>query len=378
MDNGRCFAVKQLAVTFYVDKENQEKMHVNKFVSRLFALLIISAALTACGLRYKGELNVIGFQKDWCNYDELLSTFSDKYDIKINELSADAGSGNRIEAIKETMDKKRSQAPDVVEVSFSFAEPNKGLFMPYKASTWDTIPDTLKDADGYWYGDYYGVMAFLVNTRVQPSVPQDWAELLDLKYAGQIALSGDPRTSNQAIQAVHAAALANGGSLDDAQAGLDFFAQLNQSGNFVAIASNNELVARGDTPIRITWDYNALGAIDAFAGNPKAEMIIPKTGRLAGLNVQAISAYAPHPETAKLWMEFLYSDEGQLLRMKGYCRPIRESVLRARGIVPPDLTAKLPDMSGAVFPSLDQLNSAREQIAEGWDAVVGVDIQPAP
>jgi putative spermidine/putrescine transport system substrate-binding protein len=107
-------------------------------------------------------------------------------------------------------------------------------------------------------------------------------------------------------------------------------------------------------------------------------MVIPKTGQLAGLNVQAISAYAPHPETARLWMEFLYSDEGQLLRMKGYCHPIRESDLRARGIVPPDLAAKLPDIAGAVFPSLGQLDSARELIAKNWATVVGVDIQPAP
>jgi putative spermidine/putrescine transport system substrate-binding protein len=354
-------------------------MYVYKFVYRLFALLVIAATgLTACDPRYKSELNVIGYQKDWCNYGEILSTFSDKYDIKINELSPDAGSADRIEAIKATLDKKRSQAPDVVEISFSFGEPNKDLFMPYKVSTWNTIPNTMKSANGYWYGDYYGVMAFLVNTRVQPSLPKDWADLLDPKYTGQIALSGDPLTSNQAIQAVYAAALTYGGSLDDAQAGLDFFDQLNQSGNFVPVASNNELVARGDTPIRITWDFNALAAMDAFAGNPSAEMVIPKTGQLAGLNVQAISAFAPHPESAKLWMEYLYSDEGQLLRMKGYCHPIREIDLRARDIVPADLAAKLPDISGAVFPSLDQLNSARELITAGWDVSVGVDIKAAP
>ena len=97
--------------------------------------------------------------------------------------------------------------------------------------------------DGYWYGDYYGVMSFLVNTDVQPKVPQDWNDLLDPAYKGQVALSGDPRTSNQAIQAVYAAGLANGGTLDNPQPGLDFFAKLNQSGNLVPTISNNGLVA---------------------------------------------------------------------------------------------------------------------------------------
>ena len=45
-----------------------------------------------------------------------------------------------------------------------------GLLQPYKVSTWDTIPDSAKDADGYWYGDYYGVLAFEVNTDIVKNV----------------------------------------------------------------------------------------------------------------------------------------------------------------------------------------------------------------
>ena len=38
---------------------------------------------------------------------------------------------------------------------------------------------------------------------------------------------------------------------------------------------------------------------------------MPKSGVIAGVHVQAISAYAPHVNAAKLWFEYLYSDEGQ-------------------------------------------------------------------
>ena len=89
---------------------------------------------------------------------------------------------------------------------------------------------------------------------------------------------------------------------------------------------------------------------------------MPASGRFAGVYVQAISAYAPHPNAAKLWMEYLYSDEGQIIWMKGYCHPIREADLRARGVVPADLLAKLPDVSGAVFPSNEQLTAASDLI----------------
>jgi putative spermidine/putrescine transport system substrate-binding protein len=328
----------------------------------------------------EGTLTVIALPHDWCNYGEAIEVFKAKYGLEVNELNPDAGSGDEVEAIKANKDNPGPQAPDVIDVGFAFGASSKaeGLIQPYKVSTWDSIPADAKDEEGYWYGDYYGVLSFLVNTDVQPEVPADWADLLDPKYNGQVAMSGDPRTSNQAIQTVFASGLANGGSLDDAQAGLDFWAQMNTAGNLVPLIANNGLVAKGETPIRITWDYNALAAVDSFAGNPAAQVVIPASGRFAGVYVQAISAYAPHPNAAKLWMEFLYSDEGQIIWMKGYCHPIREADLRERGVIPADLLAKLPDVSGAVFPTLDQLNAAKALITTNWDAVVGADVQAAP
>ena len=327
----------------------------------------------------EGELNVIALPHDWCNYGEAIETFKTKYGLKVNELNPDAGSGDEVEAIKANKDNKGPQAPDVVDVGFAFGPQlvEEKLVAPYKVSTWDTIPAEVKDADGNWYGDYYGVLAFMVNKDIVANSPQDWSDLLKDEYKGQIGLSGDPRTSNQAIQTVFAAGLANGGSLDDATKGLEFFAELNKKGNLVPTIANNALVAKGETPIRITWDYNAMAANDSFAGNPALEITIPKTGRFAGVYLQAISAYAPHPNAAKLWMEFLYSDEGQILWLKGYCHPIREADLKARGVIPADLAAKLPDVTGAVFPTLDQLNTSKELITTQWDAVVGADVKAA-
>src|SRR5215212_12083300 len=328
----------------------------------------------------EGTLNTIALPHDWCNYGEAIETFKSNYGLEVNELNPDAGSGDEVEAIKANKDNKGPQAPDVIDVGFTFGPSSKdeSLIQPYKVSTWDSIPEDAKDPDGYWYGDYYGVLSFLVNTDVQPDVPKDWADLLDPKYNGQVALSGDPRTSNQAIQSVFAAALANGGSLDDAQAGLDYFAKLNQAGNLVPTISNNGLVAKGETPVRITWDYNALAAVDSFAGNPQATVVVPASDRFAGVYVQAISAFAPHPNAAKLWMEYLYSDEGQLLWMKGYCHPIREADMRDRGVIPAELADKLPDVSGAVFPTAEQLNAAKTLITTNWDSTVGADVKAAP
>ncbi len=125
----------------------------------------------------EGTLTTIALPHDWCNYGEVIDGFKAKYGLEVNELNPDAGSGDEVEAIKANKDNKGPQAPDVIDVGFAFGDSSKKdqLIQPYKVSTWDTIPDDAKDADGYWYGDYYGVLSFLVNTDVQPDVPKDWA-----------------------------------------------------------------------------------------------------------------------------------------------------------------------------------------------------------
>ena len=325
----------------------------------------------------EGGLTTIALPHDWCNYGEALSTFNSKYGIAINELNPDGGSGDEIEAIKANKDNKGPQAPDVIDVGLSFGPQAKtdGLIQAYKVSTWDSIPDAAKDPDGFWYGDYYGVLAFETNKAVVPTPPTDWNDLLDASHKNQVALAGDPRVSNQAIQAVYAAGLANGGSLDNAQPGLDFFKKLNDAGNLVPTIAKPGTIDQGATPITIRWTYNALSHRDTAAGNPEIDVTVPKTGRFAGVYVQAISAYAPHPNAAKLWMEFLYSDEGQNIWLKGYCNPIRFEDMSARNAIPAEILAKLPDTAGAVFPSLDQLNTATTLITKNWDSVVGADVK---
>jgi len=232
-----------------------------------------------------------------------------------------------------------------------------------------------------WTGGYYGVMAFLSNDAVVKTPPANWADLLKPDYKGQVALSGDPRTSNQAIQSVFAATLANGGSLDNAQPGLDFFKKVNDAGNFVPVIAKPGTIAQGATPIVLTWDYLAFGYKDSFKGNPSVTISYPSPS-IASMYVQAISAYAPHPNCAKLWMEVLHSDAGQLAWMKGYAHGIQQADLESRGVIPADLKAKLPSSSAfasAVSPNPTQLAAALALIKAGWMTTVGVDIPtPAP
>lgn len=329
--------------------------NLRKFLSLTTALVMTSSAIAYAepsaelieAAKKEGMLTTIALPHDWCGYGEVIAAFKAKYpEITVNELNPDAGSADEVEAIKANKDNKGPQAPDVVDVGLAFGPQMKaeGLLQPYKVSTWDEIPDNIKDAEGYWYGDYYGVMSFLVNKDLVENTPKDWADLLKPEYAGQVALAGDPRASNQAILGVLAAGMATGAAAgkDAGEAGLNYFAEMNKAGNFVPVIGKSGTLAQGATPIVVMWDYNALAARDTLAGNPPVEVVVPDKGVLAGVYVQGISAYAPHPNAAKLWMEHLYSDEGQLGWLKGYCHPARFNAMVKAGKVPQDLLDALP------------------------------------
>ncbi|RFU47151.1 ABC transporter substrate-binding protein [Paraburkholderia sp. DHOC27] len=332
--------------------------------------------------KQEGQLTVIALPHDWCGYGAMIPAFEKKYGIKVNELNPDAGSGDEVEAIKANKGNKGPQAPDVIDVGLSFGPSAKadGLLQPYKVSTWKDIPDSAKDADGYWYGDYYGVLSFEVNADMIDKVPADWPDLLKSDYKNAVSLAGDPRSANQAIQAVYAAGLSGTkGNADKASdAGLKYFAQLNKDGNFVPVIGKAASLAQGTTPIIVRWDYNALADRDTLKGNPKVQVVVPKTGVVAGVYVQAISAYAPHPNAAKLWMEYLYSDEGQIGWLTGYCHPIRYNQLVAAKKVPQALLDKLPPATAyknAVFPTLPQQDASKDAITKHWDEVVGANVK---
>ena len=157
-------------------------------------------------------------------------------------------------------------------------------------STWDTIPDTLKDANGAWVGDYWGAVAFGLNTDVVANVPATWQDLPKPEYKGKVAMNGDPRTSGSAFAGVFAASLANGGSLDDITPGIDYFAHLRDIGNFIPVDATPATVAKGETPITIDWDYLQLSYSKEFAGQITWQVAVPTDGVFGNNYCQAINA----------------------------------------------------------------------------------------
>lgn len=330
---------------------------------------LIAAAKT------EGQLTTIALPHDWANYGEIISTFKSKYGLTINELNPDAGSADELEAIRANKDSKGPQAPDVIDIGVGHTATAMadGLLANYKVAGWDTIE--MKEPNGYWWAEYYGVLVFEV---VKPDIvesPKDWEDLLKPEYKGKVAMAGDVLKSNQSVQTVLASGLARtGGDIEKApEAGLQFWKEMVDSGNFIPVIADQGRIAQRETLIVMEWDYLALANRDALAGNPDLEIIVPESGVLAGPYAGGISAYAPHPYAARLWWEFVMSDEGQNLYLKGYAHPIRFNDMVSRGVVPQEMLDKLPPAESyakAFFPTVEQLQASNAYITENWRRVV--------
>ena len=321
----------------------------------------------------EGHLNTIALPPDWANYGEIMKTFTKKYGIAITNDNPDGSSAQENQAVVSL--KGDPRAPDVLDVNPTFAVAGtvQGLYAKYYPRNYPTIPRAIKDTRGLWMGDYWGSVTIGYNGNLVKNPPKTFKDLLKPEYKNQVALNGSPLTSGSAIAGVFAAALSNGGSLSNVAPGVDWFAKCKSVGNFIPVQTVPQTVASGQTPISIDWDYNNFAYVKEF---PSAnwKVTIPSDGQYGGHYAQAINATAPHPWAARLWEEFIYSDQGQILFLKGYAHPARFADLRARKVIPKSLTASLPAgwlNATAKFASLSQQAAAKVVINSQWPAKVG-------
>ncbi|WP_405857399.1 extracellular solute-binding protein [Streptomyces sp. NBC_01515] len=320
----------------------------------------------------EGTLHAIALPRDWANYGALIDGFTKKYGIKITDENPDGSSQDEINAV--TSRKGQDRAPDVLDLGSSFAlsAAQQGLLAPYKVASFDQIPAGQKDPKGQWFNDYGGYISIGCDAKRVKTCPTTFADLLKPQYKGQVALNGNPTKSGSAFGGVYAAALANKGSFDDIQPGLDFFNKLKKNGNYTPVESTPATVEKGETPISIDWDYLNAGYADEFKSKGVDwKVSIPSDGQYAQYYSQAINKDAPHPAAARLWQEYLYSAEGQNLWLKGYARPALMTSMESAGTLDKTAAAKLPQVSGTpAFPTEAQQSKAKTVIASGWAKAV--------
>ncbi len=322
------------------------------------------AADLAASARREGKLVSYGMSDDWVNFENVFKAIERRYGVTHTDTDMTSA-----EQITRLLAERNAPVMDIADIGYDFLGrllENK-LAMAYRNAHWDRIPDRFKDPEGRWAVAYWGAISFLVNTDRVKSVPQTWNDLLKPEYR-DLVCSRDPRVSTYATASVLAAAYANGGGEGNVQPGLDWFKRLRDSGNLrKGVVLNVASVQKGECPISLVYDFDGFAKRDA-TGLP-LRVVIPQDATVGMLFAQYISAAAPHPNAAKAALDFLFSDEGQVLLAQGYAHPARKVAL------PPEVAAKmLPESAyGKIhFPSgLPAFSAAIKKIAEGWSAIAG-------
>ncbi|WP_104126210.1 ABC transporter substrate-binding protein [Cryobacterium sp. Y57] len=320
----------------------------------------------------EGMVQLIAYPETWANYGESFAGFEAKYGVKVEVASPNASSGEELSAVKNL--KGQSTQPDVLDIGYSFTQPaiDQDLLDIYVPTQIAEVPDGLKDPEGYWVGAYYGVLSIGVNAD-EVDVPASFADLKDPQYKGKITIS-DPRDGASSLATVFAAALANGGSLDNIQPGIDYFADLAAGGYLVNSVSNAAALSTGEAAVTFDWNYNYSGLeAEMTQSAVDLQVLVPGDGVFGNYYAQPITNDSPQPNAARLWVEWLLSDEGAISYAKSGAVPARYAAMDAAGTLPQEARDALPSadiLAQIKFPTLDQAAAATELIVDQWGARV--------
>lgn len=311
----------------------------------------------------EGELNVIALPEDWANYGAVITGFEEKYDIEVNSANPNASSAEEIQAA--VNQKGQDTAPDVFDLGAAVALANTDKFAPYKVETWDSIPEANKHPEGLWVNNYTGIMSVGYDSSNVPE-PKDLEGLLGVDYKGAVALNGDPTQAGAAFAAMGTISELAGGSVADFGPGIDWMLKLKDAGNFLTVDPTPATIASGETPVVFDWSFNNAAAT---AGNPDFKTTILPGAAYVSFYNEAINADAPHPAAARLWQEWIFSDEAQLLFMEGNSVPVRVDALKESGTVDEALlqgTTFGTTSADWVSPSEAETKAANTLLGERW------------
>jgi len=339
----------------------------------------------------EGTLNAITLPRTWANYGEAMDTFSKAFGIKIVDDNPDGSSAYEIQTIKTAPAKK---VPDQTDIGITYGQDNKDLFAKYKPATWNDITSEYKEPDGRWVGSYAGEIAFLYPTSLT-KVPTSIKDLKDPAFKGAFAM-GDPTSAQEALMSVFAINQAAGGTFDDVTPGLNFIKDLKTSGNYVTVAPSATTFAAGAYKVVLTWDFNCPGIVAKYkAAGVDMKCAVPSDAAIIGTPyVTGIPIKAPHPATARLWTEFLYSQNkgkissnlgsvkgktgsqifnslmgGQNIWITGGAHPITEPAMIKKGlnVAPPSVV--IPSSKKGSTPNTDQQTAAKTAITAVWPTI---------
>ena len=328
----------------------------------------MSLADLVAGAQAEGQVQSVGMPDDWANWKDSWESVTRIYGLSHGDM--DMTSAEELALFAAEADDPTKDVGDI-GLSMTPEAKKQGVTGTFKASSWDSFPDWAKDPDGLWVMTYTGSLAFIANTEATGGAcPKSWAEV---KSADCMVSVGNVIAGAASQVAVLSCAIANGGSLDNVQPGIDYFKELAAAGRLDTGDTTSARMASGEMVLCVgNYDYSVLAWRDNIvAENPamQLDITIPSDGSVTNGYAQIINKYAAHPNADGLAIEYMCSDEAAVERAKGYARPTKQGV-----VLPDDVAAALlPDSLYANCTNIsdvEALNNACAKIAELWEREV--------
>lgn len=190
------------------------------------------------------------------------------------------------------------------------------IFAPYKASGRDAIPAGLKDDEGYWTAIYVRQFVLAYNTRLvsEKEVPKDWPEMLGPAWKGKIGMDSE--------ETEWYAALAEYWGREKARKFLRGLAAqnpgLHQGHTLIA-----KLTLAGEFPLSIAHASRIEQMKGQGAPLDWVETVDPV---VISPSVVSLSAHAPHPNAARVFIDYVLSYEGQKIMRDSFRVPARSDL----------------------------------------------------
>jgi len=152
---------------------------------------------------------------------------------------------------------------------------------------------------------------------------------------------------------------------------VDYFSKLADAGNFLPTDPTPATIASGETPVVFDWSYNNLAAAADAGGRDWKTAVLPGTA-LGSYYNQAINVDAPHPAAARLWQEYVMSDDAQNLYLAAGAYPVRLAAMTEAGTVDQDALEKVGEQpADTVQFTAEQTEAASKVLADTWATAIG-------
>ena len=324
----------------------------------------------AAACKKEGQLNVIALPHYWANYGDMITGFAKTYGVKIDEANPEGSSQEEIDAA--VTNKGTTRSPDVFDIGLAVAVKylGTGTFAPYKAKTWSYLQFAQSiDPTAEVSPNYTGTMTIGYSGDLGTITSLN--DLLLPKFKGKVSLNGDPLGSSAAMNGIFMINKALGGTFDDVTKGVAFFAKLKAAGNFINVNPTEATIASGQTPVVIDNGYIQAGVVKTMAAAGKVwKMYTPAA--VGSTYNSAVSAWAPHPACARLWMEYSLGETGATIWATGGATPTLWVWLLKTGRASAEGKAAIGvSKTVAEKASADQTAKARVYLKTAWPAAVG-------